>query len=202
MIGAGSVIRNPLLLIQSGKMKNDQLRKHLTFTAKHQKRLQKLKKKLAACDDDVYVERNVKVLRYPKNVSIRRGVVLKEGTRICACNEDASITIGMNTTIGYHTFIFSSERIAVGDDCLIAPFVYLVDSDHQIAKNQLINEQENQTSPISIGNDVWIGTGAKILRGVTIGDGAVVAAGAVVSQNIQPYEIFGGIPAKKIGERK
>jgi acetyltransferase-like isoleucine patch superfamily enzyme len=135
-------------------------------------------------------------------VVISHHVVIKEGTRICACNEIATIEIGENTTVGYHTFIFASEKINIGENCLIAPFVYLVDSDHEIAKGALINEQPNQTSPISIGNDVWIGTGAKILKGVTIGDGAVVAAGAIVSQDIQPYEIFGGVPAKKIGERK
>ncbi len=183
-------------------MKNDQLRKHLKFTEKHHKRLQKFKKKLNTCGDDVFIEKNVKVFRYPQNVAIKSGVVLKEGTRICSCNETATVAIGTNTTIGYHTFIFSSEKITIGDDCLIAPFVYLVDSDHQIERGQLINEQGNQTSPIQIGNDVWIGTGAKILKGVKIGDGAVVAAGAVVSQDIPSYEIFGGTPAKKIGERK
>ncbi len=183
-------------------MKNDQLRKHLKFTEKHNKRLRKFKEKLALCEDDVFIEKNVKVLRYPQNLTVKAGVVLKEGARICTCNETATIAIGNNTTVGYHTFIFSSEKITIGNDCLIAPFVYLVDSDHQIERDQLINEQANQTSPINIGNDVWIGTGAKILKGVTIGDGAVVAAGAVVSQNIGPYEIFGGVPAKKIGKRK
>ncbi len=183
-------------------MKNDQLRKHLVFTDKHERRLRKFKSKLKHCGDRVFVEKNVKVLRYPDNVSIKNGVVIKEGTRICSCNETATVEIGSNTTIGYHTFIFSSESITVGDDCLIAPFVYLVDSDHQIAKGQLINEQPNVTSPISIGDDVWIGTGAKILKGVNIGRGAVIAAGAVVSQDVGPYEIFGGVPAKKIGERK
>lgn len=183
-------------------MKNDQLRKHLAFTQKHTKRLKKYQKLLRACGDNVYFEKNVDIFRYPQNVSIGAGVVAKEGTRICACNETATISIGKNTTVGYHTFIFSSSSINIGDDCLIAPFVYLVDSDHEIAKNKLINEQPNQTKPIEIGNDVWIGTGAKILKGVKIGDGAVIAAGAVVSQDIKPYEIFGGVPAKKIGERK
>ncbi|MEP5611378.1 MAG: acyltransferase [Cyclobacteriaceae bacterium] len=183
-------------------MKNEQLRKHLKFTEKHLRRLSKLQKKLRRCGDGVFIEKNVKVLRYPQNVSIGDNVVLKEGARVCPCNETATVQIGSNTTIGYHTFIFSSKSIIIGDNCLIAPFVYLVDSDHEIDRDQLINEQPNQTSPIEIGNDVWLGTGAKILKGVKIGDGAVVAAGAIVSKDIAPYEIFGGIPAKKIGERK
>jgi len=183
-------------------MKNEQLRKHLNFTKKHQKRLSKLQEKLKKCGDEIFVEKNVEVIRYPENVSIADNVVLKEGTRICACNESSSIQIGADTTIGYHTFIFSSESISIGNNCLVAPFVYLVDSDHEIQRDQLINEQPNQTSPIIIGNDVWLGTGAKILKGVKIGNGAIVAAGAVVSGNIGAYEIFGGIPAKKIGDRK
>ena len=54
---------------------------------------------------------------------------------------------------------------------------------------------------VSIGNDVWIGTNVLILSGIRIGDGAVVAAGAVVVKDIEPYAIYGGIPARKIGQR-
>jgi len=114
---------------------------------------------------------------------------------------DAKIVIGDRTTIGYHCFIFSSANINIGNDCLIAPFVYLVDSDHGIAKSQNINVQANLTEDINIGNDVWIGTGAKILKGVNIGEGAVIASSAVVKEDVAPYSIVGGIPAKKISER-
>ncbi|NET30847.1 MAG: hypothetical protein F6K19_02435, partial [Cyanothece sp. SIO1E1] len=66
---------------------------------------------------------------------------------------------------------------------------------------QLINKQPNQTAAIEIGDDVWIGTGAKILKGVRIGIGAVIAAGALVKDDVEAYAIVGGIPAKKISER-
>lgn len=150
----------------------------------------------------VFIEKNVALMRYPKNISIQDHVVLKEGAKICACNEVASISIGKNTTIGYHTFIFASEQVSIGDNCLVAPFVYIVDSDHNIGKDKLINLQPNSTSPITIGHDVWLGTGAKILKGVTIGNGAVIAAGALVKSDVGEYEIYGGIPAKKISERE
>lgn len=55
--------------------------------------------------------------------------------------------------------------------------------------------------PLEIGNDVWIGSNVCVLRGVKIGDGAVVGAGAVVTHDIPPYEIWAGVPAKKIGKR-
>ncbi len=141
-------------------------------------------------------------MRYPQNISLGDHMVIKSGARICACNEKAIVSIGKNTTFGYNTYLFASEKIEIGDDCLIAPFVYIVDSDHSIAKDQKINTQPNLTAPIKIGDDVWIGTGAKILKGVTIGDGAVIASGALVKDDVEPYSIVGGIPAKKISERK
>ena len=72
---------------------------------------------------------------------------------------------------------------------------------HGIEKSSRINQQANSTSKITIGNDVWIGSGAKILKGVTIGDGAIIASSAVVKDDVAPYTIVGGIPAKKISER-
>ncbi|MBL7858476.1 MAG: acyltransferase [Cyclobacteriaceae bacterium] len=141
-------------------------------------------------------------MRFPRNIFIGDGVVVKEGARICSCNENAIIQIGSRTTVGYHTFIFASEKIEIGQDCLIAPFVYIVDSNHQIEKHQLINHQPNETSAIKIGNDVWIASNVTILKGVSIADGAVIAANSVLNHSVPAFEIWGGSPAKKIGERK
>ena len=183
-------------------MKNNQLRKHLKFDNIHKKRLAHHKKILGNCGDDVFFDENIEIMRFPKNVFIGDNVIIKEGAKICACNETAKIHIGNNTTIGYHTFIFASDSISIGNDCLVAPFVYIVDSDHGIEKKSLINEQSNISMPIDIKSDVWLATGAKILKGVTIGQGGIVAAGSVLSTDVKPYQIFGGIPAKKISERK
>ena len=182
-------------------MKNQQLRKHLKRTWPVRWRAFRYRRKLGTAGNEVYYDKNVEIQRYPHRVHIGDQAVIKEGVRICACNERATVRIGKNTTVGFHTFIYASSQIEIGNDCLIAPFVYIVDSDHEIERDLLINEQGNQTGPVTIGNDVWLGTGAKILRGVTIGQGAVIAAGAVVTSDVGPYEIFGGIPAKKIGER-
>lgn len=180
----------------------NQLRKHLKFTLLHKIRQFTLRRKIDTLGENVFIEKNVKILRFPKNVQIGNQVVLKEGARICSCNQNAKINIGENTTFGYHSFLFSSESIEIGNNCLIAPFVYIVDSDHNIEKGKLINEQPNNTAPVKIGNDVWIGTGAKILKGVSIENGAVIAAGAIVRDDVKAYEIHGGIPAKKISDRK
>lgn len=181
---------------------SNQLRNHLKYTLKNRLRNIYLKLKLGYLGVDVFIDKNVEFQRFPKNISIKDRVIIKEGARLCACNKFAKINIGNNTTVGFHTFIFASEKIKIGEDCLIAPFVYIVDSDHSIAKGININQQPNKTDQIQIGNDVWIGTGAKILKGTTIEDGAVIAAGAVVSGHVNSNEIFGGIPAKKISERK
>lgn len=182
-------------------MKNEQLRKHLIFEERHLERLEAFKKSLKACGDQVFFDDNVQIMRYPQNFEVGGNVVIKEGAKICPCNENAFISIGENTTVGYHTMIFASEKIVIGKNCLIAPFAYFVDSDHGIAKDQLINQQANITAAIVIEDDVWIGTGARILKGVHIGTGAVVAAGALVKEDVAPYTIVGGLPAKKIGER-
>lgn len=180
----------------------NQLRKHLKFTWKNRLRAIQQKRRIGFLGDQVFIDKNVELQRFPKNISIDNNAVLKEGSRICSCNENAKISIGKNTTIGFHTFIYASDKIEIGNDCLIAPFVYIVDSDHSAEKGKLINQQPNLSASVQIGNDVWIGTGAKILKGTLIEDGAIIAAGAVVSGHVKNNEIFGGIPAKKISERK
>jgi len=181
---------------------NNQLRQSLKFTLIHHYRLWRQKKRLKACGDGVFFDRNTQLLRNPQNIAVGHHVVIKEGAQICACNPLAQVAIGDNTTVGFYTFIYSSEEISIGRDCLIAPFVYIVDSDHGIRRDTNINLQPNLTAPIRIGNDVWISTGAKILRGVTIGDGAIIAAGAVVREDVAPFQIVGGVPARVIGERE
>jgi acetyltransferase-like isoleucine patch superfamily enzyme len=183
-------------------MQNKQLSKHLKRTFFTRLRYWKYKRQLRYCGKDIFFEKDVHLMRYPQNISLGDNMVIKSGARICACNENATISIGARTTFGYHSFIFASEKIEIGEDCLIAPFVYFVDSDHSIDRSEKINLQPNQTAAITVGNDVWIGTGVKILKGVTIGDGAVIASGALVKDDVEPYSIVGGIPAKKISERK
>ena len=181
---------------------SSQLRKHLKFGWKQRIRILRERNRIGLLGKSVFIDKNVELQRFPKNISVADFAVLKEGVRICSCNDSAKISIGKNTTVGFHTFIFSSEKIEIGNDCLIAPFVYIVDSDHVADKGKPINQQGNITASIKIGNDVWIGTGAKILKGTVIDDGAIIAAGAVVSGYVGSNEIFGGIPAKKISERK
>lgn len=142
-----------------------------------------------------------KFLRYPKNIKIGNHAVVKNFVEICSCNEDALIEIGDRTTIGNYSFIYASKRIIIGDDCMIAPFVYVVDSNHNSKPDIKMNLQDNLSEQIIIGNDVWIGAKAVILSGVVIGDGAIISAGSVVNQNVKPNSIVGGVPAKHLKYR-
>jgi acetyltransferase-like isoleucine patch superfamily enzyme len=108
------------------------------------------------------------------------------------------ISVGDNSSIGEYSYINAVERIAIGQNVLIAPSCHITDANHGMSLDRPILEQERTTSPVVVGSDVWIGAGAKILSGVQIGDGAVIAAGAVVTKDVPDRAIVGGVPAKVI----
>ncbi len=113
-----------------------------------------------------------------------------------------SIIIGENTFIGNHCEFNISKSVKIGNDCLIASGCKFIDHNHGKDANELICRQQPEEQEIVIGNDVWLGVNVVVLNGITIGSGAVIAAGAIVNKDIPPKEIWGGVPAKKIGERK
>lgn len=92
--------------------------------------------------------------------------------------------------------------IEFGNDVLVGPKVVIWGRDHGINRHSPINTQDHEVQKIIIGNDVWIGANSTILKGVKIGDGAIIAAGALVVKDVAPYTIVGGCPAKLIKERK
>ena len=85
--------------------------------------------------------------------------------------------------------------ITIGDGTLIGHNVVLATVNHSIQASQ---KRKNFYAPINIGNNVWIGSNVVVLQGVSIGDWAVIAAGAVVTKDVEAYTIVGGIPAKFI----
>ena len=106
---------------------------------------------------------------------------------------------GKNINVGKNVFINSGCRfqdqggITIGDGALIGHNAVLATLNHDIAPQK---RSTMHPAPITIGKDVWIGANATIVPGVDIGDGAVIAAGAVVTQNVPPNVIAGGVPAK------
>ncbi len=107
-----------------------------------------------------------------------------------------SIIIGSNCYIGRSAEFNVRRMVFLGNDCLIAAGVRFVDHDHGTKIGELMRVQVGAEAPIVVGTDVWIGANAIVLKGVKIGDGAVVAAGAVVTKSIPSNEIWGGVPAR------
>lgn len=116
-------------------------------------------------------------------------------------SDDNYIQIGDRTFIGRSSEFQCNTRIRIGNDCLIASQCIFVDVGHEYARAQLINQQPRTEREIVIEDDVWIGSGTKILQGVVIGKGSIVGAGSVVNKSIPEYQIWAGSPAKFIKNR-
>ncbi|HMG11415.1 MAG TPA: acyltransferase [Mucilaginibacter sp.] len=112
------------------------------------------------------------------------------------------IYISKNTFLGEYVTIYGHGGVNIGSNTLIAMHTCIVSSNHAIPrKGVLIRSKGDVLLPVKIGNDVWIGAGAKILGGVSIGDGCVIGAGAVVSKSLPPFAIAMGVPAQITGYR-
>jgi acetyltransferase-like isoleucine patch superfamily enzyme len=105
--------------------------------------------------------------------------------------------IGHATNVNGLTKILVAESVRIGRDCTVSWDVQILDNDfHAITVD---GEARPAVAPVRIGDRVWIGTSALVLKGVTIGDGAVVAAGAVVTRDVPAGAIVAGTPAKVVG---
>lgn len=112
------------------------------------------------------------------------------------------ISAGRGLAVSQGAFIYGRGGITFGDDVMIGPNAVIVSSQHRFDDPRLpMVYQGHQEAPVTIGSDVWIGANAVVVPGVTIADGTVVGAGAVVTRDTEPYTIVGGIPAALIGHR-
>lgn len=165
----------------------------------------------------------IKLLRLNKNISIQNGnriysqakfitnyngqIIIGNNNEflfgICLVTYGGSIKIGNNCSINPYTVIYGHGKgTTIGDNVLIAGHCMIISSNHNFGNKDVpINQQGETSRGIIIEDDVWLGAGVKILDGVTIGKGSIVAAGSVVNKNIEPYSIYAGVPAKKIKTR-
>lgn len=107
------------------------------------------------------------------------------------------LSIGKGVFINTDCRFACGGSIAIGDYCQISARVSFETIDHQLLPVQE-GKRPSKPSPIRVENNVWIGSGAILLPGVTVGEGAVVAAGAVVTKDVRPYTVVGGVPARVI----
>jgi len=112
------------------------------------------------------------------------------------------IKIGKNCSINPYTVLYGHGGLTIGNNVLIAGQCLIIPANHNFNNPDIpINRQGETRKGVVIEDNVWLGAGVKILDGVTIGYGAIVAAGAVVSKDVEPNTIVGGVPAKKIKDR-
>jgi acetyltransferase-like isoleucine patch superfamily enzyme len=136
-----------------------------------------------------------------RGIEIGDGVFLGRGT-ILSC-KDGDITLGDHTNLGFHCEVFSGSSVVVGRHGLFAAQAYLVGGGHEFeAAGVAVVDQPRVSSGITLGDNVWLGTGAKVLDGVRIGSDVVVGANAVVNTDLPDGVVAAGLPAKVLRRRE
>ena len=133
-----------------------------------------------------------------------RAIVIGDGCTIAAgCFLHGPIVLGRNVSLNHGVSVDGGRRgVTIGDDTRIATGVAIYAFDHGIAPDRPVREQPVSSRGVRIGRDVWIGANAGVTDGVTIGDHAVVAMGAVVTRDVPDYAVVGGVPARVIRDRR
>lgn len=128
-----------------------------------------------------------------RNVNIEKGAYFGNG---------AQLEIGDNSGLGVNAQIYGP--VSIGKDVMMGPDVIILTANHRFDQFEIPMWQQGHKppKPVTIEDDVWIGTRVIILPGVTIGKGAIVGAGAVVTKAVPEYAIVGGNPARIIGNRR
>lgn len=133
-------------------------------------------------------------------IRLDREVSIGAGTLFQGSGE---VTMGARSFCGEGCVFGCNESICIGNDVMIAQYVTLRDTDHVFDRTDIpMIDQGVASAPIVVEDDVWLGHGVVVLKGVRIGQGAVVAAGAVVNKDVPAWAIMGGVPARQIGSRK
>lgn len=125
------------------------------------------------------------------DVVIRSVVVPAE----LATSHTGTLTIGDDVSINYGTSIFADRSVAIGNRVRIGPYVSITDTDFHDAYDRNLRPAG---TPVVIESDVWLGARVLVLKGVRIGRGAIVAAGAVVTRDVAPFTVVAGVPARPI----
>jgi len=147
--------------------------------------------------------------RKPQNISIGKSTSFEAHSIISVwestfnSNTDAEISFGEKCVIGEYNHITAANGISIGNNLLTGRWVTISDNNHGLStlddmKIAPVERAISSKGKISIGDNVWIGDKATILSGVTIGDGAIIAANSVVTKDVPAYSVVAGNPAKII----
>ena len=137
---------------------------------------------------------------HPDGVSVGRRTSILENVLINA--NRGSVVVGNNSWLGPYCLLYGNGDIRIGDGVLIAGHTSINTVSHHAERVDIpISEQGTEIAPVVIHDDVWIGLNAVILQGVTIGRGAIIGAGAVVTRDIPAWSVVRGVPAKVVRSR-
>jgi acetyltransferase-like isoleucine patch superfamily enzyme len=115
---------------------------------------------------------------------------------------EGRVEIGAKSILGQECTISAYQNVSIGRECIIADRVMMIDFDHGVVDaDRPIRQQGIYKRDVRVGHNVWIGYGASILRGVTIGDNCVVGTSAVVTRDVPDNAVVGGVPAKVLRMR-
>ena len=153
----------------------------------------------------VYLDKGSYLHACPNGIEIGANTIVMHGAILHVYNfrdiPHSSIKIGRDTLIGEYSVIRGQGGVEIGDRVYTSPFVQIIAVNHVFADRQRpFVEQGITAAGIVIEDDVWLGAGAIITDGVRVGKGAVVAAGAVVTADVAPHTLVGGVPARLLRE--
>jgi len=153
-------------------------------------------------DGPFFLGRGLELKIEPRGeIRFGRFVWIGDGTKI-RCHEGA-VEIGAKTVMGQECTISAYQRVRIGEECVIADRAMFIDFDHGVVEvERPIRLQGIYKRDVEVGNNVWIGYGACILRGVSVGDNSVIGTNAVVTKDVPANAVVGGIPARIIRMRE
>lgn len=132
------------------------------------------------------------------DVYLGAGITIETGRFL----DEPQLVIGNNVTVASDVYIMVSKRVTIGDHVAIARGVEISDGDghHTDLEKRMRDEPltEEDLAPVTIEDHVWLGRGVKVLKGVTIGRGAIIAAGSVVASDVAPEAMAMGVPARTL----
>jgi acetyltransferase-like isoleucine patch superfamily enzyme len=133
--------------------------------------------------------------RYALRVKIAPGGAIHQGAHFTS---RGGVHIGTGSTLDQNAWLDGRGGLFIGNHVATGPGVMLLTADHDPQCPQF----SGRLKPVHVGDRAWLGARALVLPGVTIGEGAIVAAGAVVTRDVPPHAIVGGVPARIIGQRQ
>lgn len=141
--------------------------------------------------------------RLDQRLVLGSGIHLDHGVIVWLGDERGTIRLAERVYVGPYAFLGThNHQLQIGEDTMIGAHCYLITENHGRKQAGIPYRQQNyEGADVTIGRNVWLGCHVTVLPGVTIGDNAIVGAGAVVTKNIPAGETWAGVPAKKIGER-